>query len=667
MISEKVKNLTFILIFLFLSTPVFGQEEIQENSIESSLQKGIELLRKYLVEEKNWQFSSDQTQLTIENLIHFIENQPIDSTLLQLQKDSFNLQKNYVTRLPKNVADSLSIPGFYASGFLKTDLEKMGVHLQQKFKKVPVALPLEITTNIEKYVHIISPENGISLFLDSVYRMPDSLQIPEVIPDSLLESPDNYKRILTLDSLQKVYIEQKRLHYNDSIVHAYRDSVIQRLRLKKFEEEFNRQKKLLIDSVNLNNYTVLRNYNDSVVQAVNDSIAIVVNTLADYANFIDTTKIGFLNLVNERGELLLRNNSEYFTRFWLKNEQKDSLSILVKNIDKRTVQLLIDDGVTFSRFKPKQTKEFDFSTLNKTVTGLNKVTQRYEKLTPWIIGGDGTVGFTQTYSENWKKGGQSALSFLMVMKGFANYSRADGKVKWENSGEIRNGWIQPGDADSELQKNDDKFEITTRGGLSAFKKWYYSAELNFNTQFFNGYKYPTETNPEPISGFMAPSRTFFKLGLDYKPNKEFSLFLSPITAKVVYVGDTLKINQTNFSIPAGQKSLWIPGLNADLKYKKEIAKNITYETKYKMFVNYKQPFKKFDIDWENLLVMQLTDYINMRMMVHMIYDDDVKFPVFDANDVKIGEEPKLQLKQLITIGFSYKINRQVMRSKQINR
>ena len=84
-----------------------------------------------------------------------------------------------------------------------------------------------------------------------------------------------------------------------------------------------------------------------------------------------------------------------------------------------------------------------------------------------------------------------------------------------------------------------------------------------------------------------------------------------------------------------------------------------------MFINYKQPFKKFDINWENLFVMRLNDYINMRLLVHLIYDDDVLFPVYDANNVKTGEAPKLQIKQLITVGFSYKINRQVMRTKRV--
>ncbi len=96
------------------------------------------------------------------------------------------------------------------------------------------------------------------------------------------------------------------------------------------------------------------------------------------------------------------------------------------------------------------------------------------------------------------------------------------------------GWIRPGGEESELQKNDDKLEFTSRFGVSAFKKWYYSAELNYETQFFRGYKYPTSSNPDPISAFMSPAKTFFKIGFDYKPNNNFSLLLSPLTLKNMY-------------------------------------------------------------------------------------------------------------------------------------
>jgi hypothetical protein len=163
---------------------------------------------------------------------------------------------------------------------------------------------------------------------------------------------------------------------------------------------------------------------------------------------------------------------------------------------------------------------------------------------------------------------------------------------------------------------------------------------------------------------LSPARTFFKIGLDYKPNNDFSLMVSPITAKNVYVSDTVKIDQTKFGIDADKKSMWEPGLNTDIKFRKKLSPEITYETKYKMFFNYLDPFNNLDINWENNVVMQLTENINMRLLIHMIYDQNVTFPVEDANGIKIGEKPKLQLKEFFTIGFAYRINKQVTRTRR---
>ncbi len=164
---------------------------------------------------------------------------------------------------------------------------------------------------------------------------------------------------------------------------------------------------------------------------------------------------------------------------------------------------------------------------------------------------------------------------------------------------------------------------------------------------------------------MAPSRTYIKLGLEYKPNKDFSMLFAPLSMKNVYVRDTVLIDQTKFGVAPNRKSFWEPGINVDLRFKTNITDDISYQTKYKMFIDYKEPFTRFDINWENHLVMRLNDYFNIRLMVHFIYDDDVLFPMYDENDVQIGEEPKLQIKELMTIGFAYKINRKVMKSKRI--
>jgi len=86
-----------------------------------------------------------------------------------------------------------------------------------------------------------------------------------------------------------------------------------------------------------------------------------------------------------------------------------------------------------------------------------------------------------------------------------------------------------------------------------------------------------------------------------------------------------------------------------------------------MFVNYQNPLKNLDIYWENNVIAQLTDRINMTLMLYLLYDDNVTFPTgeMDAEGKEIYKA-KLQTKELFTIGFAYKINKHVYSRKKLN-
>ena len=656
------KTLFLLFTIIIFSFQVKAQSKETDES-DKSLDFGINILKRYFYEDNNWYITKPAVAKDVRGLINFIEDDPIDSVVNNIYK-TFSQKQTYVFRLPENVEDSLNVPGFYPYPLVEKRISTIGIELQKKFENKQANIPSGVLENLEQKLNLIPKGEGMLLFANEVYKMPQDLIIPEVIPDSVINSPTDFQKLVTIDSIRTVYVEQKRIQYNDSIKTAYIDSVTNIYSQKAFEQAYIYEVKRITDSVKVNNYNVLRLYNESVVNAVNDSISAVLGTLADYADYIDSVNVTIYNLSGNSSEIGLKSSEEKYSRFWLKNVQNDSLSVLVRNVGKRGMFMLIDDGVTISRYKPKETKDFSFKSLEKNISSLKNVGKPYQFETPWVIGGDGHLGFSQTYLENWEKGGQSAIASLVVLKGYANYKRADGKIKWENSGELRNGWVKNGGEIKGLQKNDDKFEITSRFGVSAFKKWYYSSEFNFNTQFFNGYVYPKKEHPDPISGFLAPSRLFFKVGMEYKPSKDFSLLLSPLTLKNVYVRDTARYDQTKFGIDANENSFWEPGLNADIYFRKSIKDNISYETKYKMFINYKRPFQKFDLNWENNISVKLNEFINMRFLLNLIYDDDVKFPVYE-NEVKIGETTKLQIKEFFSIGFTYKINHNVTHSKRM--
>lgn len=660
----KIRSLFIISTFLIFSQ---AQAQVRETaSYSDSLNNNILLLKKYLSKGNNWHFTDSLAEKRLGGLIDFVENEPVDTLISYFQKFRSEPEHSFVFRLPEQVSDSLQVSGYLSADQVSQRLKALARQAEGEFSGRQINVPADLFDNIESKVELVPRGEGMRLFTDHIFQLPDSLRDLDAIPDNQVQTAEDFRRILRLDSLRDAYVEQKRQQYNDSIVKAYRNQLIENYRRQLIAERTTFLQGRLLDSVKVNNYDVLKQYNDQVMLAVNDSLSSAVRWMTEFADLIDNTTVSLVNYTNDTSQLVLSNLGRYFTRVWLKNAQNDSLSVLVKNVSKRGMQLVIEDGVTFSRFKQQAVKDFDFATLNKPSSSLDKIDKRYQMVTPWVIGGDGTTGFTQTYMENWKKGGESALSILLVLKGFANYSQE--KVKWENSAELRNGWVKPGE--SKIQKNDDKLQFVSRLGISAFKKWYYSSEANFESQFFNGYKYPNRD--QAISGFLAPGRFLFKVGMDYKPNKNFSLFISPITSKSVFVRDTLKVNQTNFGIERGKKSSWEPGFNTDLRFVKEIIPNVTWDTKYAMFFNYLEPADKFVVEWENVLTTQLTDHITMRMMLHTIYDSKILFdrqdkdgkPVLDANG-KVIREPKLQLKEFITIGFSYKLNRRVYRAKAI--
>ncbi|MDP4206584.1 MAG: DUF3078 domain-containing protein, partial [Bacteroidota bacterium] len=515
-----------------------------------------------------------------------------------------------------------------------------------------IAVPPQLFDKIYASGKLIEMSKGETLFASGKYKFPES------ISNETIAAADSSLRRLLL-SKRSAYVDSVRKTHNDSIFKLFRDSISIAYRNEFIKNYVDSVQRHYADSIELLNHKIVADWNNAEIQKQNQNIKQYITLLTSHLGN-DPIDVWIKNTRNEMTKVRLANDSLNFTRMWLKNEQNDSLSVRVQPLNNRSLKLLIDDGVTFTRFSQKQTKDIVLPTLMQNKK-LEKFGKNIDVYSPWRLGGDGTVGFTQNYLSNWASGGKSATSILVVLKGYANCSTS--KYSWENNIEVRSGWMRIGDADVKLQKNDDKLGITSRFGIAAFKKWFYSTETNFESQFFYGYNYPDTDHP--VSSFMAPGKLFFKIGMDYKPSGNFSVLISPITARSIFVCND-KIDPTKFGLKAGQNSLWDPGLNFDAYWRKDIANRISFETKFKTFVNYHAPFSKYDIDWDNVLVMQVTDNINTRIQGHLVYDDNAKFPsqrIVNGQPVTIYR-PKWQFQELLTIGFSYKFSQRLYKSEK---
>lgn len=285
----------------------------------------------------------------------------------------------------------------------------------------------------------------------------------------------------------------------------------------------------------------------------------------------------------------------------------------------------------------------------------------------WKTGGVFGANFSQVSLTNWAAGGQSSVSLNGLVDAFANYKK--GNSAWDNNLTLGYGEVKQGVGD--WIKSDDRILFTSKYGKKATKDWYYAGLFNFKSQFAPGYSDVTETTV--ISDFMAPGYFLGALGMDYKPSDNFTVFISPVTAKLTYVGIQNLADAGGFGVTAaeydalgnktkdGENSRLEVGGYLRMLYKKKLMENINFQTNIDVFSNYSESPDHLDINWDNLLSMKVNKYITTTISTSLIYDHDIDIaetksdgsPKLDDNGNQlIG--PRTQFKYVLAVGFQYK-------------
>ena len=261
----------------------------------------------------------------------------------------------------------------------------------------------------------------------------------------------------------------------------------------------------------------------------------------------------------------------------------------------------------------------------------------------WSFGGDYSLQFLQNYvSDNWYKGGDSNYSMIGAIAVLANYNDKE-KVKWENKLEMKLGMqSSQGDTLHNYKSSEDLIRLTSKLGIQAEKRWYYTLQAILSTQFTHGYK---SNDPVVYSDFMSPLTVNLSLGMDYKLswfNNRLagSVNISPLAVNMKYV-DRLSL-ATKHGIDEGKHTLWDFGstFTTDLLYK--ISDIIKWQTRLYAYTTY----KRAEVEWENTFTFQLSKYISTKVFVYPRFDDSSP----SKKDTKYGY---FQLKEYWSLGFNY--------------
>ncbi|MBK8785918.1 MAG: DUF3078 domain-containing protein [Chitinophagaceae bacterium] len=284
---------------------------------------------------------------------------------------------------------------------------------------------------------------------------------------------------------------------------------------------------------------------------------------------------------------------------------------------------------------------FTAAAQDKTVKDLQKVA--FKELKPlekdgWAKAGTFIINVNQGALRNWAGGGeQNTLGFTTLLN--YNLNHRKGKITWNNYFDIALGF-QNASSFGRFRKIDDRIDITSKYGYQFSKKWYAAVLGNFNSQTLAGYNY-TDTVNIKISNLLTPGKILLSAGIDFRPDKTFTLFVSPITSRFILKTDNDFYMVDKFGVPPNRKSYTELGSFATAKYTKKISPWAFYTGRLDLFSNYKRNPENVDLFFTNLVTMKFNKWLATNISVDMVYDDDVL--------------QKTQLKEILGIGLTLKL------------
>ena len=309
---------------------------------------------------------------------------------------------------------------------------------------------------------------------------------------------------------------------------------------------------------------------------------------------------------------------------------------------------------------------------------------------PWTCSGVVGLNASATGLVNWAAGGNNNVNGVAFGKVRLLYN--ENNLSWETNLNLEYGLSYIDQKYDSFQKSSDVIDLKTKLGWQFHKSWFLTLSGGFKSQFAFGRAYDGSEAEDPIvSKFLAPSYTDISVGIDWKPNSIFSLYLSPVAGKITtaYVGDAVESanpglrqqmqdkyatwKYSKIASPDGTYEKIYKNSTAELGLTFKGAINYTYKdlkiitsvglfTPYawdktemldaeKNFIGYRdnnRRFGNFDVDWDAAISYQFLKCLNVTLSTSLKYYNGVK--IADADGI-LAE--RVQFKGILGLGVGY--------------
>jgi hypothetical protein len=255
----------------------------------------------------------------------------------------------------------------------------------------------------------------------------------------------------------------------------------------------------------------------------------------------------------------------------------------------------------------------------------------------WELGSWLTLNGSQASFRNWTQGGVNNIAAASTARFTAEYKKD--RIVYNNAINLKYGRarIEGGD----LRKTDDEIRIRNQvRRLLDDPRFSMIFQVNFNTQFDKGYN---AANTVIQSNFMAPGYLIETIGFAFNPEKSYQIDMG-LSLKQTFVLDDAVYGEDRtimYGVERGNEVLFEGGLSLGLKAERDIATNVNYVGQLETFTNFLKPVDSTTIRFTNEIIGKINSYLSANLQFAMVYDDSIT--------------KELQVKQVISIGFSYRV------------
>ncbi len=311
----------------------------------------------------------------------------------------------------------------------------------------------------------------------------------------------------------------------------------------------------------------------------------------------------------------------------------------------------------------------------------------------WKFSGVTGVNAAATGLVNWSAGGNNNVNGVAFGRLRLLYHK--NRIAWDTNLDLEYGMTYIDQEYDKVQKSSDKINISTKFGYEFAKHWYATALAGFNTQFDLGREYNGLGRENPlISKFMAPAYTDVSVGIDWKPNNIFSVYVSPVAGRFTTVAVSDAMNRKYdylYPVEGGgleqflkdKYGVWHFNDDNDRDYRRNTRAELGFSLKGSVNYQYKDlkvmstlglytPYAwdktkvykdgeylgyrdnnrrlgNFDVDWDVALSYQFLKCLQVTVSTSMKYYNGVKIADKDGNN----PVERVQFKSVLGVGVGY--------------